>query len=85
MKKSENTGQNKKHRELGLSIIPAIIMVLFVFFWQAAVDFFNVQPFILPGPITVFKAIYDERNLLLTHIPGNAGGFGRTWCSNFWE
>ena len=67
MKKSENTGQNKKHRELGLSIIPAIIMVLFVFFWQAAVDSFNVQPFILPGPITVFKAIYDERNLLLTH------------------
>ncbi len=80
MKKSENTGLKKKHRELGLNIIPAFIMGLCVLFWQVAVDLFNVQPFVLPSPIKVFKALYDERSLLLTHTLVTIGeafsGFG---------
>lgn len=67
MKKSENTGQKKKYRELRSNIIPVFVMALLVLLWQAAVDLFRIQPFILPGPIKVFKALYDERSLLLTH------------------
>jgi putative hydroxymethylpyrimidine transport system permease protein len=67
MKKSKNTGQKNKHEEPGLSIIPAVILAIFVLLWQAAVDLLKIQPFILPGPIKVFKALYDERSLLLTH------------------
>ena len=55
MKKSENTGRKYKNRELGLSIVPAVILALFVLFWQAAVDLLQIQPFILPGPIKVLK------------------------------
>jgi len=67
MKKSKNTGQKNKYKETGLSFIPAVIMAIFVLFWQAAVDLLKIQPFILPSPIKVLKALYDERSLLLTH------------------
>lgn len=80
MKKSGNIGQNKKHSEFGLRIIPAVIMVLFVIFWQVAVYIFEIQAFILPSPIKVLKALYDERSLLLTHTLVTMGeafvGFG---------
>jgi len=67
MKKSKSTGQKNKYKEPGLSIIPVVIIGIFVLLWQAAVDLLKIQPFILPSPIKVFKALYDERSLLLTH------------------
>ncbi|NLE24481.1 MAG: ABC transporter permease [Clostridiaceae bacterium] len=80
MKKSGNIGRNKKHREFGSTIIPTVIMVLFLLLWQVAVDIFTIQPFILPSPIEVLKALYEERRLLLTHTLVTMGeafvGFG---------
>lgn len=80
MKKLVNTGQNKKRREFGLKIIPACIMVFLVFIWQVAVNMFKIQTFILPSPVKVLKALYEERSLLLTHTLVTMGeafaGFG---------
>ncbi|NLX64924.1 MAG: ABC transporter permease [Clostridiaceae bacterium] len=67
MKKLKNTGQKNKYKEPGLGIIPVVILGIFVLLWQALVDLLKIQPFILPSPIKVFKALYDERRLLLTH------------------
>lgn len=67
MKKSENTEQNKKRSEYGLKIIPALITVFFVVFWQLAVDIFKIQTFILPSPINILRSLYEERSLLLAH------------------
>jgi len=67
MKSSKNTGQKNKYKEQSMSVIPVVIMGIFVLLWQAAVDLLIIQPFILPSPIKVFKALYDERSLLLTH------------------
>ncbi len=67
MKKSGNTEQNKRRREFVLKIIPALITVFFVVFWQLAVDILKIQTFILPSPINVLRSLYEERTLLFAH------------------
>ena len=49
MKKSENTGQKKKYRELRSNIIPVFVMALLVLLWQAAVDLSESSPLFCPA------------------------------------
>jgi ABC-type nitrate/sulfonate/bicarbonate transport system permease component len=67
MRRWESTGQNKRRRPGGFDVLPFAIILILVIVWQLAVTLGKIQPFILPGPIEVLKALYQERNLLLTH------------------
>lgn len=67
MKKSKNTEQRNKSKKQRLKGLPAILGVVFIVLWQLMVDITEIQPYLLPGPIAVIKALYDERALLLSH------------------
>lgn len=67
MKKSKNTGQNNKRKKLRLKGLSIFIGAVFILLWQLIVDSFNIQPYLLPGPVAVIKALYHERALLLSH------------------
>lgn len=80
MRRLANTERNKTKKTGRVDALPLAILFLLVILWQLAVTLGKIQPFILPGPIAVLKALYQERNLLLTHTLvtlGEAGiGFG---------
>jgi putative hydroxymethylpyrimidine transport system permease protein len=67
MKKSESTEKKNKIRDLKLKIIPAAVALVFIILWQLAVDIFNVEAFILPGPLNIIRSLYLERDLLISH------------------
>lgn len=66
MKKSKNTEQ-KNRRKPKLKGLPTLLGVVFIVLWQLIVDFTKIPPYLLPGPISVIKALYEERALLLSH------------------
>ncbi|MGI6084884.1 MAG: ABC transporter permease [Acetivibrionales bacterium] len=78
MKKSVNT--EKKNKSSGFNGLSFLLGVLFLTLWQLAVDIYKIQPYILPGPIAVIKALYEERGLLLSHTTATLSealiGFG---------
>jgi len=42
-------------------------MTSVVLLWQLTVGIFEIETFILPGPVDIIRALYSERALLLTH------------------
>ncbi|MGI6124408.1 MAG: ABC transporter permease, partial [Acetivibrionales bacterium] len=67
MKKSKSTEKKNKSNDVGLKGLPFLLGGLFIILWQLAVDILKIQPYILPGPVDVMKALYKERILLLSH------------------
>jgi NitT/TauT family transport system permease protein len=67
---------------------PVAGLISLLALWQAVIVGFGVRPFIAPGPLTVMRAIWDNRLLLWTNLfptaseailgflIGNAIGFG---------
>jgi len=80
MKKSESTGKKSKERKLKLKIMPVAVALAFIVLWQLAVDIFDIEAFILPGPVNILRSLYKERELLLSHALVTLGeafaGFG---------
>lgn len=63
MRKSQNTGRNNGRADL----LPVGIVLAVLVFWQLIVSWGDIPPYILPSPIMVLKALFDEKELLLTH------------------
>lgn len=59
MKKLGNTAVEK--------ITPWVAIILLLTIWELGVRFYNVKPWILPGPIQVFKAIVNSFDILMVH------------------
>ena len=46
------------------TLIPLILGLVLLSFWQGFVDYFKVEPYILPSPILVLKTLYADWRLL---------------------
>jgi ABC-type nitrate/sulfonate/bicarbonate transport system permease component len=80
MKKSASTGQ-KNRKGLGkFDGLPLIVILVLVLFWQLAATLGKIPPYILPTPVMIIKALYQERTLLFSHALVTLGealaGFG---------
>lgn len=67
MKKSKNTDKRKNRRTKNKGLSSAILGVALIMLWQLVVHFMNIPHYIIPAPIAVIKALYNERALLLSH------------------
>jgi len=62
---------NKSSNYLALiqsMLIPLILGLALLSFWQGFVDYFAVEPYVLPSPILVFKTLYSDWGLLGTSL-----------------
>ncbi|MCX7774200.1 MAG: ABC transporter permease, partial [Clostridia bacterium] len=66
-KRSGSTGQRNKGLTKGYKLLPTLFIFLLILVWQGYVVLNKVPRFILPEPIMVLRALYEERSLLLTH------------------
>lgn len=85
MKNSSNTGRSlsflKFDRESYLSVgLPALVIGLLLVLWEAAVRYWSVEKWILPGPLLIMKSLWISRSLIWQHslqtIMETALGFG---------
>lgn len=52
-----------------LSYLPSILFLIFlIVIWEAIVDFFNINPQILPAPSAIFNAYVTNAIILIPHI-----------------
>ncbi len=67
MRKLESTGQKNRGDRGKMEGLPFIIILLLVVIWQLIATLGEVPPYILPAPLMVIKALYQERGLLFKH------------------
>ncbi|HBR03314.1 MAG TPA: ABC transporter permease [Ruminiclostridium sp.] len=80
MRKSGSTGQKNNKGYIKFDWLPVSIIFLLVVFWQVFGDIGNMPSYILPTPVMVIEALYQNRVLLLSHTLVTTGealiGFG---------
>jgi NitT/TauT family transport system permease protein len=54
-------------RRIGWNLLPPLTFIGIVGLWWAAVEFFNVPAYLLPGPKAVFARLVTDAGLLWTH------------------
>jgi NitT/TauT family transport system permease protein len=59
--------RRRKSRRLSW-VYPAATVVIAILLWQGIVDLFNIQSYLLPGPIDVVKSGWDYRTDLLKNL-----------------
>lgn len=57
----------KKSAHTVYKLAPIITLALLFVFWEAMVRFYQIKPWILPGPVDVIAALIKQSNLLLSH------------------
>jgi NitT/TauT family transport system permease protein len=59
--------------------MPWLVMIGFILLWQAAVDLFQIQPFVLPSPVAVLQAYIQFQPTILKEawytLMNKLGGF----------
>jgi ABC-type nitrate/sulfonate/bicarbonate transport system permease component len=48
-------------------LYPIIFIILFIVIWDTAVRLYNIEPWILPDPISVFKTFFSNLQFLIEH------------------
>ena len=67
MRRSENTEQKNNKKSKSFDALPLIVIFILVAIWQFIVSYGKIPKYILPSPIMVFKALYEESGLLFSH------------------
>ena len=49
------------------TVLPMVLLVLLGLFWEAAVHFFNIPVYILPGPWKILRVMWQRTDLLAFH------------------
>ncbi|HZK44037.1 MAG TPA: ABC transporter permease [Syntrophomonadaceae bacterium] len=57
----------KKPKNTFRRLTPLLTLSILVLIWELGVRFYEVAPWILPGPVQVFKALVSSFDLLLVH------------------
>ncbi|MBO8158678.1 ABC transporter permease [Thermosyntropha sp.] len=57
----------KKSANIAHNAAPAIALLFLLFLWEFGVRFYEIKPWILPGPVKVLSSLIKEHNLLLMH------------------
>ena len=53
-------------------MIPAVLILVLLVIWEAAVDLLHIPLYVLPSPLEVVKALFTEGTELFSH-----------WCLEF--
>lgn len=67
MRKSGSTEQKNNRRRTGFNLLSLSVIVLLCVIWQLIVTLGKVPPYLLPSPLRVLEALYEERSLLISH------------------
>ncbi|WP_051291443.1 ABC transporter permease [Fictibacillus gelatini] len=64
MRKLRNTDHNLLWKKI---VFPAWLLLLLLVLWEAAVRIFQIEKWILPGPLSIVKALIQSKDLLIDH------------------
>lgn len=65
--KRKRSKTERRLRRIGWNLLPPMTFVAMVLLWWAAVEFFKIPAYLLPGPKAVFTRLVTDGGLLWTH------------------